>query len=290
MGLLDAQRTSGPAPDANARAAQALDALMLKQIFASSGAFKGSSAAGSSLHSELFVEAMADAVAKQGGLGLGQLVMPKDQASAPPVAREPGDIPALTVAALATNASISNRASADPRPGPQRPQPVSPSPESAPQIETADAEEDAVLLSAPLSSSRTTSAYGLRADPFDGHLARHQGLDLAAPEGDSITAAAAGVVRRAGRRGGYGKAVEIDHGNGVTTLYAHASALSVRPGDRVEAGDEIGKVGSTGHATGAHLHFELRQEGKAIDPRPALKAYAERAEEGMEWRGQGNAP
>ena len=294
MGLLDAQRTAGPAPDANARAAQALDSMMLKQIFTSSGAFKGSSAAGSSLHSELFIEALSDAVAKQGGLGLGKLALPQGLPTAPPTGHHLGDLPALTIQALrspaahlggpAASHSASNRPPSDlPTAGPAA--------EAAPAAQVAAEDADLpVTLSAPLASSRTTSSYGLRSDPFDGHTALHSGLDLAAPEGESITAAAAGTVKRAGRRGGYGKAVEIDHGNGVTTLYAHASTLSVKPGDHVEAGEQIGEVGSTGHATGAHLHFELRQDGRAIDPRPALKAYAERAEEEMEWRGQGNAP
>ena len=269
MGLLDAPRTSGPAPDANARAAEALDAMMLKQIFTASGAFKGSSAAGSSLHSELFIEALSDAVARQGGLGLGQLALPKG-ATAPPAAHEIGELPALTVAALSNP--------------PARPF-SNPGGDRVARGHDEAAAEGSLALSAPLAGSRTTSGYGLRADPFDGHLAAHAGLDLAAPEGESITAAAAGIVRRAGRRGGYGQAVEIDHGGGVTTLYAHASTLLVRPGDHVEAGDPIGRVGSTGRATGAHLHFELRQDGEAIDPRPALKAYGERAEERDETRG-----
>jgi len=275
MGLLDAPRTSGPAPDANARAAEALDAMMLKQIFTASGAFKGSSAAGSSLHSELFIEALSDAVARQGGLGLGQLALPKGAAAAHPEAHEVGDLPALTVAALSnpTARPLSN-----------------PAVDRVAQAHAEDATEGSLALLAPLAASRTTSGYGLRADPFDGHLAEHAGLDLAAPAGDSITAAAAGVVKRAGRRGGYGQAVEIDHGGGVTTLYAHASALLVRPGDHVEAGEQIGRVGRTGHATGSHLHFELRQDGRAIDPRPALKAYADRAEERDETRGRGPVP
>ena len=128
-------------------------------------------------------------------------------------------------------------------------------------------------------SGRVTSAFGLRADPFTGAPERHSGVDVAAPAGTAILAPAAGVVRRAGPRGGYGEAVEIDHGNGLTTLYGHASELLVSEGDVVQAGQEIARVGSTGRSTGTHLHFEVRMGGRAVDPVRALKAYASRAEE-----------
>ncbi len=127
--------------------------------------------------------------------------------------------------------------------------------------------------------SRLTSGFGVRADPVNGHPAMHNGMDLAAPEGTPIRAAMPGVVVRAGERGGYGNAVEVEHGDGLRTLYAHASTLAVRAGDRVEAGQTLGTVGATGKATGAHLHFELRQDGRALNPARALKAYAGRAEE-----------
>jgi murein DD-endopeptidase MepM/ murein hydrolase activator NlpD len=86
------------------------------------------------------------------------------------------------------------------------------------------------------------------------------------------------VVRRAGERGGYGQALEIDHGDGVVTLYGHASELLVREGDRVDPGQPILRVGSTGRSTGAHLHFEVRVGGRPVDPGRALKIYGLRAE------------
>ena len=89
-------------------------------------------------------------------------------------------------------------------------------------------------------------------------------------------------MRRAGERGGYGNAVELDHGNGLSTLYAHASALSVQPGDVIQAGQALGWVGQTGQATGPHLHFEVRLQGRPIDPKRALNAYGIRAEEARE--------
>ena len=134
-------------------------------------------------------------------------------------------------------------------------------------------------ISTSTSTPRVTSAFGLRHDPFDGHLTRHAGVDLAAREGEDIRAAAGGVVLRAGARGGYGDAVEIDHGGGVTTLYAHASELLVREGEQVAPGQPIARVGQTGRATGSHLHFELREGGRPVDPSRALKNYRLRADD-----------
>jgi murein DD-endopeptidase MepM/ murein hydrolase activator NlpD len=123
-----------------------------------------------------------------------------------------------------------------------------------------------------------SSGFGVRNDPFTGELRQHDGVDVPAPEGTPIPSAWDGTVVSAGERGGYGNAVEVDHGNGVHTLYAHASTLSVQPGDIVKAGDKLGEVGSTGRSTGPHLHLELRENGRATDPSRALKAYRERAE------------
>ncbi|MBK7858987.1 MAG: M23 family metallopeptidase [Archangiaceae bacterium] len=130
----------------------------------------------------------------------------------------------------------------------------------------------------PGSAPGVTSGFGARKDPFTGELAQHEGVDVAAEAGTPISAAWDGKVVSAGERGGYGNAVEVDHGNGVHTLYAHASELEVKPGDVVKAGDKLGEVGSTGRSTGPHLHLELRVNGKAADPTAALKAYRNRAE------------
>lgn len=99
----------------------------------------------------------------------------------------------------------------------------------------------------------------------------HEGMDIAAGTGTPVRAAAGGVVKKASWYGGYGKAVIIDHGKGVKTLYAHNSKLNVKVGDRVQAGEVISKVGSTGDSTGPHLHFEVQVHGKAVNPRPWLK-------------------
>jgi murein DD-endopeptidase MepM/ murein hydrolase activator NlpD len=98
----------------------------------------------------------------------------------------------------------------------------------------------------------------------------HKGIDFAAPMGAPVRAAVGGTVKSAGWNGGYGNVVEIDHGNGTTTLYAHNSAMNVQPGQRVQAGDVIAKIGSTGHSTGPHLHFEVKVNGEQVDPRPWL--------------------
>lgn len=113
---------------------------------------------------------------------------------------------------------------------------------------------------------RVTSAYGHRIHPLSGQRALHHGVDLAAPRGTPIQLARAGTVVRAGPAGGYGNLVEIDHGDGVVTRYAHCDRLDVAPGQELEPGTRLGTVGNTGRSTGPHLHFEVRIEGKAVDP------------------------
>lgn len=115
-------------------------------------------------------------------------------------------------------------------------------------------------------SPRVTSGFGERRDPFTGGVRTHDGVDLAAPTGTPIAAPVDGVVRFAGARGGYGNVVILDHGDGTESRYAHCDRLDVRAGDVVRAGDTIGTVGSTGRSTGPHLHVELRDSGRAVDP------------------------
>lgn len=124
----------------------------------------------------------------------------------------------------------------------------------------------------PAAGNRISSSFGYRSDPFRGSPAFHAGLDFRGPTGTPIYAAARGKVAFVGRRGGYGNCVEIDHGNGLRTRYAHMSAFHARVGQPVEAGQAIGEVGSTGRSTGPHLHFEVRLHGRAINPRPFLEA------------------
>lgn len=117
-----------------------------------------------------------------------------------------------------------------------------------------------------------TSPFGTRPDPFLGTMALHTGLDLRAPEGEPVHATAAGTVTDAGRQGGYGIMVEIDHGNGVSTRFGHLSRVAVADGQKVATGDIIGYAGSTGRSTGPHLHYETRVNGEPLDPEPWLEA------------------
>lgn len=114
-----------------------------------------------------------------------------------------------------------------------------------------------------------TSRFGPRNHPILGTEHHHGGIDIAAPQGSPIHAAAAGIVRHAAEQGGYGNVVILDHGGGVETRYAHCESISVEPGQRVEAGAQLGTVGSTGRSTGPHLHFELRHDGIPVDPEAA---------------------
>jgi len=118
----------------------------------------------------------------------------------------------------------------------------------------------------PVASARLTSHFGMRRDPFTGLRDWHEGLDLAAPRGTPIHAAAAGIVVRAERVTGYGKLVEVDHGNGIVTRYAHNSRLAVRQGERVMRGQLLGFVGDTGRASAPHLHYEVWVNGQPVDP------------------------
>ncbi|WP_051134278.1 M23 family metallopeptidase [Methylocystis sp. ATCC 49242] len=117
-----------------------------------------------------------------------------------------------------------------------------------------------------------TSTFGYRTDPFFGRPALHSGVDLRDEYGTPVRATAAGVVSVAGPQGGYGNMVEIDHGGGLSTRYAHLSAISVAPGQQVPPGGLVGRVGSTGRSTGPHLHYEVRMDGEAVDPSRFLRA------------------
>jgi murein DD-endopeptidase MepM/ murein hydrolase activator NlpD len=223
MGLLDApQAAHGTPQEQQLQATKQVTALLFKQMLTASGAFKGSGAAGSSLHADLFVDALADAIAGSDPTGLA--------------------------------AQLGRDVAPTPSPAP----PAPPAAHAAPDVGPGGA---------------VTSAFGSRKDPFTGQTSFHSGVDVGADEGSPIVAAGDGVVKKAGLYGGYGNEVEVDHGDGRSTVYAHASALLVQVGDRVQKGQVIARVGHTGRATGPHLHLELRQDGKAVDPASALKAY-----------------
>jgi murein DD-endopeptidase MepM/ murein hydrolase activator NlpD len=230
-------------------AAQQMEAAILRQLLQASGAFKPSEVAGGQLRADMFIETLADAVAKGGGIGIARMI--ED---------EVGE----------TGADGDDAEAAAPTP--------TPSHRSSPPAAHSSA--------SPRTPAGVTSGFGPRVDPIDGTTKYHTGIDLRAASGSPILATADGVVRSAGPRGGYGNAVELDHGGGVTTLYGHAAQVLVKPGEKVSAGQEIGLVGQTGRATGPHLHFELRKDDRVVDPTQysgvvhrALNAYQRRAED-----------
>lgn len=121
-------------------------------------------------------------------------------------------------------------------------------------------------------SADMSSPFGVRTDPFNGRAAMHTGIDLRGGRGEPVQATANGKVTHAGREGGYGKMIEIDHGNGVATRYGHLSKISVKVGQTVRAGQVLGLIGSTGRSTGPHLHYETRINNEAVNPQKFLRA------------------
>jgi murein DD-endopeptidase MepM/ murein hydrolase activator NlpD len=146
------------------------------------------------------------------------------------------------------------------------------------QLESAvvDARADARTLPtiAPIANGPHSSDFGARTDPLNGEARFHQGIDFQAPVGTAFTAAATGVVVSAHAVPEFGNLIEIDHGNGLTTRYAHASRMDVREGEMVLKGQQIGLVGTTGRSTGPHLHFEVRDHGRALNPEKFLRLAA----------------
>lgn len=124
----------------------------------------------------------------------------------------------------------------------------------------------------PASYQYISSGFGVRTDPIEGGAAFHPGLDFKGPKGAPIYAAAAGTVSFAGQRQGYGNCVEVSHGHGLVTRYAHMSRITAHMGEPVSAGTPLGLIGSTGRSTGPHLHFEVRINDRPVNPRPFLEA------------------
>ena len=245
---LGAASTAGAAIDPRlAEASRALEAMLVKQIVTSSRAFGGGESAGSGVRADLFADTLANAVAATGGLGIAEQLA---RSLTPGAQAAQGVAPSPLPSALAHAPSGGDRSAL---------------------VNAAEA------LALPV-AGRVTSGFGQRHDPFTGEPSLHTGLDVGAPEGTPIRVPAGGVVLSAGPRGGYGNAVEVDHGNGLVTLYGHAAEVLVSKGEFVEPGQEIATVGSSGRSTGPHLHFEVRQGGRVVDPSRVLKKYGLRAE------------
>jgi murein DD-endopeptidase MepM/ murein hydrolase activator NlpD len=124
----------------------------------------------------------------------------------------------------------------------------------------------------PVANANFTSGFGVRSDPFRGRSAMHAGIDLAGPTGTPIYATADGRVGRSGWVGAYGNLIELEHGRGIQTRYAHLSRSIVSAGERVQRGQLIGYMGSTGRSTGPHLHYEVRIDGRAVNPIPFMQS------------------
>lgn len=128
-------------------------------------------------------------------------------------------------------------------------------------------QKESYIAGRPAASGWVSSNFGKRIDPFTGRVAWHRGIDYAGKMGTDVTVVAAGVVVWAGERYGYGNLVEVNHGNGFATRYAHSGKIHVKMGDIVSKGQTIAEMGSTGRSTGPHVHFEVLKNGRAVDPR-----------------------
>ncbi len=131
--------------------------------------------------------------------------------------------------------------------------------------------KSAIPSGKPVKKGWVSSYYGYRIDPFNGKKVFHNGLDIAGKSGSEVVAVADGIVIWQGSRGGYGEMIEIDHGNGYQTRYAHNKKLVVKLGDRIKKGQAIALMGSTGRSTGPHVHFEVLRDGKTINPANFIK-------------------
>jgi murein DD-endopeptidase MepM/ murein hydrolase activator NlpD len=213
-------------------AARGLEAFFLRELLKearpASGGLMGQGAGGATFQ-DMLEETLSDQMAKAGGVGIAQLVAKELGGQAPG--------PAALLPRASALAPVGRFA-----------------PGAAPHLH-----KEAVR-------AYQSSGFGARLDPITGAESTHAGVDVAAPEGASVRAAFGGTVVRAEPAGGYGNLVVIDHGDGTETRYAHLSKIRAQVGQRVRAGDDLGAVGHTGRATGAHLHIELRQSGVAIDP------------------------
>lgn len=139
------------------------------------------------------------------------------------------------------------------------------------RLDTLQASLISVPSQKPVDMVTLTSGFGVRSDPFRGGRAMHAGVDIPGPIGTPIYATADAIVGRTGWVGGYGNMIELEHGKGIQTRYGHLSSVGVVPGQRIKRGQQIGLMGSTGRSTGSHLHYEVRLDGRAVNPIPFLR-------------------
>jgi murein DD-endopeptidase MepM/ murein hydrolase activator NlpD len=203
---------------------------------------------GKGIYTELFDEEMSKTISKRSTLGIADMLMKRLTATSPVDGDQSGnntiEVPPAT---------------------PKNPAPASLSPQGPPQESDSEIHDIHLPVTAPVSSN-----FGLRKDPFTRELRFHRGMDLAAPEGTEVRAAQEGEVIFSGFKPGYGNVIVIQHSGGLETTYAHLGCMSVKKGDLITAEQIVGTVGSTGHSTGPHLHFEAARFGERIDPRNAM--------------------
>jgi peptidoglycan hydrolase FlgJ len=243
----------------------------------------------SNYYRQMFSEKMAHQLAEQGGVGLADSIMQKlgvdvsglgarRVTNASMAARSlRGEAPLEATNHEAKNNAVASPAKLEAAPA-TRPRVVRrEKPATLPVVEAAAAPvsptateiRDASRLRMPL-RGRVSSQFGARRDPIRGAVREHHGVDIAAARGTPIAAAASGKVVFAGKRGGYGNLVEIEHADGRRTRYAHAEKITVKVGDEVAQGETVATVGSTGRSTGPHLHFEVKARGARVDPLQAV--------------------
>ncbi len=212
------------------------------------------------LYRQMFAEQLAKTIADSGGIGLADIIVRQMHAAA-----DGGRVNATGIE-KAKDAVRLLRDGAGAKAATTEPVSLS-APRTTSRRRVDDGEP--IELQLPV-TGRITSQFGTRRDPIHGHRRFHRGLDIAAPRGTPIEAAAEGTVVFAGRQRGYGNTVIIEHADGRRTRYAHAQTLQVQAGETVEAGQEIATVGSTGRATGPHVHFEVIEDGKRVNPLTVL--------------------
>jgi murein DD-endopeptidase MepM/ murein hydrolase activator NlpD len=251
-----------PKDDAK-KAAQQLEAFFLRKLLAEAIP-EGSQAmggAGAATFRGMFDEALADQIAGSGQLGLA------DQ-FATQLAKDPkGGGAGAAIDALAGRTALHPGLQPMALPAGMHPANAA---HAAHPGERVGGPVTGAHFASPLEHTSYSSGFGMRMHPIKHVETMHAGLDLRAKTGTPVGAAAAGTVVRAEAAGGYGNLVVIRHPDGLETRYAHLSAIEVKKGDEVAVGQQVGQVGSTGQSTGPHLHFEVRKDGKPIDPRPLL--------------------
>jgi murein DD-endopeptidase MepM/ murein hydrolase activator NlpD len=242
-----AQNSGQDQPEALKKVAQEFESLfisyllkVMRETIEESGLTEGGF--GKGIYTDLFDQEMSRSVAQTGGLGISDMIYRR---MAPEIAKNK------------QSNGIEQRPA---QTGTQEQKETAPEPEP---------ENDIPNVFLPVAGP-VSSNFGLRRDPFDGHLRFHKGMDLAAPTGTAVLAPWDGKVVSTGFEAGYGNFVVVEHPEGFKTRYAHLEGSAVRKGDVVTAGEELGTVGRSGRSTGPHLHFEVIKNGERIDPRAAF--------------------